>query len=65
MRRTGLVKKPSKPVLVIIIAGQVASCALACRDVAQRSNDQARGRKKPLAGVRPQPRELGRVAGRR
>jgi hypothetical protein len=39
------VKKPSKPVLGVIVALQVASCALAWRDLAQRSDDQVRGRK--------------------
>lgn len=38
-------KKPSKPLLVIIVAGQVASGALAWRDLANRSSDQVRGRK--------------------
>jgi hypothetical protein len=39
------VKKPSKPVIGVIVAAQVVSCALAWRDLAQRSADQVRGRK--------------------
>ncbi len=44
-RSTGLVRKLSKPVLVTVVVGQVASRALAWRDLAQRSSDQVRGRK--------------------
>jgi hypothetical protein len=39
------VRKPSKPVIAVIVAAQVVSCALAWRDLAQRSDDQVRGRK--------------------
>ncbi|MDQ2845919.1 MAG: hypothetical protein M3Y77_06140 [Actinomycetota bacterium] len=38
-------RKPSKPVIAIIVAAQVVSCALAWRDLADRSDDQVRGRK--------------------
>ena len=38
-------RKPSKPVLAVIVAAQVVSCALAWRDLAQRSDDSVRGRK--------------------
>jgi hypothetical protein len=38
-------RKPSKPVLAVIVAVQVASCALAWRDLTQRSDDRVRGRK--------------------
>jgi hypothetical protein len=39
-------RKPSKPVLAVIALAQVVSCALAWRDLAQRSDDEVRGRKK-------------------
>jgi hypothetical protein len=39
------VRKPSKPVIAAIVAAQVVSCALAWRDLAERSDDQVRGRK--------------------
>jgi hypothetical protein len=39
------VRKPSKPVIAVIVAAQVASCALAWRDLAERSDDQVHGRK--------------------
>ena len=38
-------RRPSKSVLAVIVAAQVASCALAWRDLAQRADDQVRGRK--------------------
>jgi hypothetical protein len=39
-------RKPSKPVIAVIAVAQVVSCALAWRDLAQRSDDEVRGRKK-------------------
>ncbi len=38
-------RKPSKPVLAVVVAAQVVSCALAWRDLAQRSDDEVRGPK--------------------
>jgi hypothetical protein len=39
-------RKPSRPVIAVIAVAQVVSCALAWRDLAQRSDDEVRGRKK-------------------
>jgi hypothetical protein len=39
------VRKPSKPVIAVVVVAQMVSCALAWRDLAQRSDDQVRGRK--------------------
>jgi hypothetical protein len=35
-----------KPVIAVIALAQAVSCALAWRDLAQRSDDEVRGRKK-------------------
>ena len=39
-------RKPSRPVIAVIAVAQVVSCALAWRDLAQRSDGEVRGRKK-------------------
>jgi hypothetical protein len=39
------VRKPSKRVIAAVVVAQMVSCALAWRDLAQRSEDQVRGRK--------------------
>jgi hypothetical protein len=44
-RYTVDVKKPNKPVLAVVIAAQMVSCAFAWRDLARRSADQVRGPK--------------------
>lgn len=38
-------RKPSKPVIAVIVAGQVLSGALAWRDLARRPDGEIRGRK--------------------
>ena len=38
-------RKPSKRVIGLVVVAQIVSCALAWRDLAQRSDDQVRGRK--------------------